>query len=50
MDMMKVAKILKGKTVNPDVSLVIAPGSKQVLTMLAQNGAWLIWLPPRKDS
>ncbi len=39
MDMMKVAAILKGKTVNPDVSLVIAPGSKQVLTMLAQNGA-----------
>ncbi len=39
MDMMKVAKILKGKTVNPNVSLVIAPGSKQVLTMLAQNGA-----------
>lgn len=39
MDMMKVAKILKGKTVNPEVSLVIAPGSKQVLTMLAQNGA-----------
>jgi aconitate hydratase len=39
MDMMKVAKILKGKTVHPDVSLVIAPGSKQVLTMLAQNGA-----------
>lgn len=39
MDMMKVASILKGKTVHPDVSLVIAPGSKQVLTMLAQNGA-----------
>jgi aconitate hydratase len=39
MDMMKVANILKGKTVHPDVSLVIAPGSKQVLTMLAQNGA-----------
>lgn len=39
MDMMKVAKILKGKTVSPDVSLVIAPGSKQVLSMLAQNGA-----------
>jgi len=38
-DMMKVAHILKGKTVNPGVSLVIAPGSKQVLTMLAQNGA-----------
>ena len=39
LDMMKVAKILKGKTVHPDVSLVIAPGSKQVLTMLANNGA-----------
>ncbi|MCX7842719.1 MAG: aconitate hydratase [Clostridia bacterium] len=39
MDMMKVARILKGKTINPDVSLVIAPGSKQVLTMLAENGA-----------
>jgi len=38
-DMMKVAAILKGKTVHPEVSLVIAPGSKQVLTMLAQNGA-----------
>ncbi len=38
-DMMKVASILKGKTVAPNVSLVIAPGSKQVLTMLAQNGA-----------
>lgn len=39
MDMMKVAAILKGKTVHKDVSLVIAPGSKQVLNMLAQNGA-----------
>ena len=39
MDMMKVAYILKGKTVHPDVSLSIAPGSKQVLTMLAENGA-----------
>ncbi len=39
LDMMKVAKILKGKTVHPDVSLVISPGSKQVLTMLANNGA-----------
>ena len=39
MDMMKVASVLKGKTVNPEVSLVIAPGSKQVLNMLAQNGA-----------
>ncbi len=39
MDMMKVAAVLKGKTVHPDVSLVIAPGSKQVLNMLAENGA-----------
>ena len=38
-DMMKVAAILKGKTVHPDVSLVIGPGSKQVLNMLAENGA-----------
>ncbi|NLI61007.1 MAG: aconitate hydratase [Clostridiales bacterium] len=39
LDLMKVARILKGRTVHPDVSLVIAPGSKQVYTMLAQNGA-----------
>ena len=39
MDMMKVAKILKGKTVAEDVSLVISPGSRQVLNMLSQNGA-----------
>ena len=38
-DMLKVAAILKGKTVAPNVSLGIAPGSKQVLTMLAENGA-----------
>ncbi|MBQ9376123.1 MAG: aconitate hydratase [Ruminococcus sp.] len=38
-DMMKVAHILKGKTIHPDVSLAIAPGSKQVLNMIAQNGA-----------
>lgn len=38
-DLMRVASILKGKTVNPDVSLVISPGSKQVYNMLAQNGA-----------
>ena len=38
-DMLKVAYILKGKTVHPDVSLSIAPGSKQVLNMLAENGA-----------
>ena len=39
LDMLKVAAILKGKTVAPNVSLSIAPGSKQVLNMLAQNGA-----------
>ena len=39
LDLMKVAKILKGKTVAEHVSLVIAPGSKQVLDMLAKNGA-----------
>ena len=39
MDLIKVAKILKGKSIHPDVSLVIAPGSKQVLTMLAKEGA-----------
>lgn len=38
-DMMKVAHILKGKTVDPSVSLAIAPGSKQVLNMIAENGA-----------
>ena len=38
-DMMKVAAILKGRTVCPSVSLCIAPGSKQVLNMLALNGA-----------
>jgi aconitate hydratase len=44
MDMMKVAHILKGKTVHPDVSLSIAPGSKQVLSMLAENGALAVML------
>ena len=38
-DMLKVAAILKGRTVSPDVSLSISPGSKQVLTMLADCGA-----------
>ncbi|MEG1775937.1 MAG: aconitate hydratase [Clostridia bacterium] len=38
-DMMRVAAILRGKTVHPEVSLVIAPGSRQVLSMLSQNGA-----------
>lgn len=39
LDLMRVATILKGKTIHPDVSLAIAPGSKQVYNMLAQNGA-----------
>ncbi len=38
-DMLKVAAILKGKKVAPNVSLAIAPGSKQVLSMLATCGA-----------
>lgn len=38
-DLLKVAHILKGKTVHPDVSLAIAPGSKQVYNMMAQCGA-----------
>ena len=38
-DMLKVAAILKGKTVAPSVSLSISPGSKQVLSMLADCGA-----------
>ncbi len=44
LDMLKVAHILKGKTVHPDVSLSIAPGSKQVLNMLAENGALSIFI------
>jgi aconitate hydratase len=38
-DMMKVAAILRGRTVAENVSLVIAPGSRQVLAMLADSGA-----------
>ncbi len=38
-DLMIVATILKGRTVHPDVSLAISPGSKQVMTGLAKNGA-----------
>ncbi|MBE6845216.1 MAG: aconitate hydratase [Ruminococcus sp.] len=44
LDMLKVAHILKGRTVHPDVSLSIAPGSKQVLNMLAENGALSIMI------
>ena len=39
LDLMRVAAILKGKSVAPEVSLTISPGSKQVMTMLAENGA-----------
>ncbi len=39
LDLMRVANILKGKTAAPNVSLTISPGSKQVMNMLAQNGA-----------
>jgi aconitate hydratase len=38
-DLMRAASILKGRQVHPDVSLVISPGSRQVLTMLSANGA-----------
>lgn len=38
-DMLKVAALLKGKTISPDVSLSVSPGSKQVLRMLADCGA-----------
>ncbi|MGH4117829.1 aconitate hydratase [Clostridium sp.] len=37
-DMMKVSKVLKGKTIPDEVSLAISPGSKQVLSMLSKNG------------
>ncbi len=38
-DLMLVAGILKGKKVHPEVSLIIAPGSRQVLEMISENGA-----------
>lgn len=38
-DLMVVAKMLKGKTVAPGLSLFISPGSKQVYTMISENGA-----------
>ncbi|GAA0078528.1 aconitate hydratase [Clostridium sp. CTA-5] len=38
-DLMKVAKILKGNKVHPNISLVIGPGSRQVMEMIARNGA-----------
>lgn len=38
-DLMKVARILKGRKINENISLVIAPGSRQVMEMIARNGA-----------
>lgn len=38
-DLMRVAGMLRGRTVNPGVELGIAPGSRQVLDMLAANGS-----------
>ncbi|MEG2995237.1 MAG: aconitate hydratase [Erysipelotrichaceae bacterium] len=43
-DLMSVANILKGKKVHPDVSLVISPGSRQVMKMLADQGALAVFL------
>ncbi|HEY3365529.1 MAG TPA: aconitate hydratase [Symbiobacteriaceae bacterium] len=39
MELTRIAKMLKGKTVHKDVSFAVAPGSKQVFTMLADSGA-----------
>ncbi|MGN8763465.1 aconitate hydratase [Hornefia butyriciproducens] len=38
-DMLKVTALLKGRVISPDVSLSVSPGSRQVLTMLADCGA-----------
>ncbi|HHX70900.1 MAG: aconitate hydratase [Miniphocaeibacter sp.] len=43
-DMMKVAKILDGNKVDPSVSLVIAPGSSNILRLLSENGALKIFI------
>ncbi len=43
-DLMKAAQILRNKTIHQDVSLVISPGSKQVLSAIARNGALNIFL------
>lgn len=39
LDLLKVAALLKGKTVDPRVSVSVSPGSRQVLSMLADCGA-----------
>ncbi|MDD2216818.1 MAG: aconitate hydratase [Eubacteriales bacterium] len=38
-DLMKVAAILKGRKVHPEVSLVISPGSSSIMAQMAENGA-----------
>lgn len=38
-DLMKMAKILEGKRVHPDVSLVLSPGSSNIMNMISNNGA-----------
>lgn len=38
-DLMRIAQILKGKTIHPNVSCTISPGSKQVFEMIAKSGA-----------
>ncbi len=43
-DLMKVAAILKGRKAHPDLSLVIAPASRQIFSMLAENGALSVFL------
>lgn len=39
LDLMRVARILRGRTIAPHISLTVSPGSKQVFNMLAENGA-----------
>ncbi len=39
MDLMRVAAILKGRTIHPRVSMTLGPGSKQVFEMISRKGA-----------
>jgi aconitase (EC 4.2.1.3) len=43
-DLMRAAKILEGRKVHPDVIFAVAPGSKQALELITQNGALLTFL------
>jgi aconitate hydratase len=38
-DLMLVAAVLKGRTIHPNLTLTVTPGTKQVYTMIARNGA-----------